>query len=364
MTSPPVQTPLLLRDVQQLTGGDLHGASDTAIFGVASLEEAGPGDLAYIADDRHMKAALSSKATAFVVARHIAELARPQVVVPHPAYAFARIVERFFVAPYKPRGIAQDIARGQDVTIGQDVSIWPFVTLGDRAAIGSRVTLYPGVFVGADSTIGDDSVLYPNVVVREGCTIGARVIIHSGTVVGSDGFGYVRHQGKHQKIPQVGGVTIEDDVELGANVTVDRATFGRTVIRRGTKVDNLVQVAHNVVVGEDSIVVAQVGIAGSTAVGHHVMIGGQAGLADHLRIGDHVMIAARSGVTRDLDGNQVVSGAPAMPHEAWLRVQALIPKLPELRQQVRDLAARLQVLEQRQSGRVGKHKKPARKRIV
>jgi UDP-3-O-[3-hydroxymyristoyl] glucosamine N-acyltransferase len=345
--------------VQQVTGGELHGSPDTPILGIAGLEEAGPDDLTYVTDDRHVKAALSSKAGAFVTARRIAELARPQLVVPHPAHAFAVIAGRFFVAPYKPRGIAQEISRGQDVTIGQDVSIWPFVTLGDRATIGSRVTLYPGVFVGADSAIGDDSVLHPNVVVQEGCTIGARVIIHSGTVIGSDGFGYVQHQGKHQKIPQLGGVTIEDDVELGANVTVDRATFGRTIVRRGTKVDNLVQIAHNVTVGEDNIVVAQVGIAGSTVVGRHVMIGGQAGLADHLRIGDNVMIAARSGVTRDIEGDQVVSGAPAIPHEVWLRVQALIPKLPELRQQVRQLEARLRTLEQRQQGRGGRTSTPA-----
>jgi UDP-3-O-[3-hydroxymyristoyl] glucosamine N-acyltransferase len=288
---------------------------------------------------------MESHAAAFIVGRAIPELTRPQILVKHPAYAFARIAEMFFVAPLPSRGISEQISRGEEVEIGPQTSIWPFVTLGDRVHVGARVTLYPGVFIGDDAVIGDDSVLYPNVTVREGCRIGSRVIIHSGTVIGSDGFGYVQHEGRHHKIPQLGIVCIEDDVELGANVTVDRATFGRTVIKRGTKVDNLVQVAHNVSIGEHSILVAQVGIAGSTRLGHHVIVGGQAGLADHLEIGDQVMIAARSGVNRSLTGNQIVSGAPVMPHEVAMKAMAVIPRLPELRQQVRNLEQRVQDLE-------------------
>ncbi|MBI3808620.1 MAG: UDP-3-O-(3-hydroxymyristoyl)glucosamine N-acyltransferase, partial [Nitrospirae bacterium] len=251
----------------------------------------------------------------------------------------------FFCPISPPRGIDAAVIPGIDTQVGSDVSIWPGVTLGDRVTIGARVILYPGVFIGNDSTIGDDTLLYPNVVVREGCTIGARVIIHSGTVIGSDGFGYVQDQGRHYKIPQLGGVTIEDDVELGANVTVDRATLGQTVIQQGTKVDNLVQIAHNVTIGAHSILVAQVGIAGSTHVGHHVMIGGQAGLADHIVIGDQVMIAARAGVNRSLEPNQIVSGAPVMPHEVWVKAQAVIPRLPELRQAIRTLEERMKKLE-------------------
>src|SRR4029077_13860207 len=199
------------------------------------------------------------------------------------------------------------------------------------------------------STIGDDTLLYPNVVVREGCTIGARVIVHSGSGIGSDGFGYVQDQGRHFKIPQLGGVTIEDDVEIGANVTVDRATLGQTIIKQGTKIDNLVQIAHNVTIGAHSILVAQVGIAGSTRVGHHVMIGGQAGLADHIVIGDQVMIAARAGVNRSLEPHQIVSGVPLMPQEVWVKAQAVIPRLPELRQVIRSLEERMTQLEASQS---------------
>lgn len=277
--------------------------------------------------------------------RRLAELPNPHIVVGNPALAFAQTATAFFCPVAPPRGIDAAVVRGHDTQIGLDVSIWPGVTLGDRVTIGARVTLYPGVFVGNGTTIGDDTLLYPNVVVREGCTIGARVIVHSGTVIGSDGFGYVQDQGRHYKIPQLGGVTIEDDVELGANVTVDRATLGQTVIQQGTKVDNLVQIAHNVTIGAHSIIVSQVGIAGSTRVGHHVMIGGQAGLADHLVIGDQVMIAARAGVNRNLEPNQIVSGAPVMPHEVWIKAQAVIPRLPELRQTVRLLEEKMKQLE-------------------
>lgn len=293
-----------------------------------------------------------------MVGRAMPELARPQLVVANPKYAFACIVQRFFTTPYRPRGVAEQIVRGADVHVGPDVSIWPFVTLGDRVRVGARVTLYPGVFVGEESVIGDDCVLYPNVTVRERCWIGARVIIHSSSVIGSDGFGYAQHQGRHHKIPQLGTVTIEDDVELGAGVTVDRATFGRTVIKRGTKVDNLVQIAHNVSIGEDSILVAQVGIAGSTTVGHHVMIGGQAGLTDHIQVGDGVMIAARSGVNRNVPSGQIVSGAPVMPHETAIKVQAVIPRLPELRQKVRELEQRVRLMESRKEEAEGKKRRP------
>lgn len=357
---PPARS-VMLSELARAIGGQVTGAADTIISGVSSLEQAQPGDLAYVEGERFVKAALGSKAAAFVVAQSLADLPRPQLVIANPKYAFARLVQQFFTAPYKARGVAQQITQGTGVQIGPDVSIWPFVTLGDRVRIGARVTLYPGVFIGDDSVVEDDSLLYPNVTVRERCTIGKRVIVHSGTVVGSDGFGYVQQEGRHHKIPQIGTVVIEDDVELGANVTVDRATFGRTLIKRGAKVDNLVQIAHNVTVGEHNILVAQVGIAGSTTLGSHVVVGGQAGLADHIQIGDQVMIAARSGVNRSLTGNQIVSGTPAMPHEISIKAQAVVPRLPELRQQVRELLQRVSALEAR-TARASKKSRGKRKK--
>jgi UDP-3-O-[3-hydroxymyristoyl] glucosamine N-acyltransferase len=338
---------LRLGDIHQAIGGECLGSPETVVSGVSNIEEAGPEDLTYVAADRYIPAALQSRAAAFVVHRQVQELHRPQIVVSQPAYAFARLTQQFFTTPYKPRGIADQIAQGTGVHIGPDPSIWPFVTLGDRVTLGARVTLYPGVFIGDDARIGDDTVLFPNVTVMDRCRIGSRVRIHSGTVIGSDGFGYVQQGGIHHKVPQLGIVVVEDDVELGANVAVDRATFGQTVIKRGTKVDNLVQIAHNVTVGEDSVLVAQVGIAGSSTVGHHVVIGGQAGVGDHLQIGDRTMIAARSGVSHSLEAGQIVSGNPAIPHTTSLRALTVIPRLPELRQQVRDLERRVRALEEK-----------------
>lgn len=356
-------TTLTLSQIHALVGGTLHGNGASVLSSLASLDDATPQALAFISNDKAAKVPGGIKAGGLLVHRHLPEIDVPQIVVPNPLLAFAQVAQTFFIRPSAPRGIAADISKGTDVTIGADPSIWPFVTLGDRVSIGARVTLYPGVFVGADCVVGDDSVLYPNVVVREGCSIGARAIIHSGTVIGADGFGYVQHQGRHQKIPQLGGVTIEDDVEVGANVTIDRATLGRTIIKQGTKIDNLVQIAHNVTVGEHDIIVAQVGIAGSTTIGHHVMIGGQAGLADHLTIGDQVMIAARAGVNRNIEPNQIVSGAPIMPHETWMKAQAVIPRLPELRHLVRNLEQRMEEIESRiksQAAPKGKRKKRGR----
>lgn len=341
---------LRLSDIHEAIGGDLIGPGETALSGVSSLEEARAGDLAYVAADRYIPAAQKSNAVAFLVHRPIPELNRPQIVVPHPAFAFATLTQRFFMPPYRPRGIADQVVQGTGVHIGPDPSIWPFVTLGDRVRLGARVTLYPGVFIGDDAAIGDDTVLFPNVTVMDRCLIGARVRIHAGTVIGSDGFGYVQQGGRHHKVPQLGIVVVEDDVELGANVTVDRATFGRTVVKRGTKVDNLVQIAHNVTVGDDSILVAQVGIAGSSTLGHHVVIGGQAGVGDHLKIGDLAMIAARSGVSHSLEPGQIVSGNPAIPHNVSLKALTVIPRLPALRQQVRELERRVRSLEAQARG--------------
>ncbi|MGH7184565.1 MAG: UDP-3-O-(3-hydroxymyristoyl)glucosamine N-acyltransferase [Nitrospiraceae bacterium] len=338
-------TPITLAQIHAVVGGELVGSPQATVTSLAAYEKAGPDDLTFVIGDRTLKTHGPTSAGALLTHRRLAEIGSPHIVVANPALAFAQVAQTFFYPIVIPRGIDKTVVRGAGTEIGSDPSIWPGVTLGDRVTIGARVTLYPGVFVGNDTTIGDDTLLYPNVVVRENCTIGARVIIHCGTVIGSDGFGYVQDQGRHYKIPQLGGVTIEDDVELGANVAIDRATLGQTVIKQGTKIDNLVQVAHNVTIGAHSILVAQVGIAGSTQVGHHVMIGGQAGLADHIVIGDQVMIAARAGVNRSLESNQIVSGAPVMPHEIWVKAQAVIPRLPELRQAVRTLEERQKQLE-------------------
>ena len=334
-----------LNDIAMFVGGELIGPAHVEITGVSSLDLANPSDLTFVGSDKFLQAAHTSRSGAMIVHRPLEDISVPQIVVAHPAYAFTRIVQHFFVPPNLSKGVHHHVAQGVDVTIGSETTVGPFVTLGDRVHIGERVTVHAGVSIGDDSHIGNDSILYPNVTIREGSSIGCRVIIHSGTVVGSDGFGYVQYEGRHLKIPQLGTVVIEDDVELGANVTVDRATFGQTTIQRGTKVDNLVQIAHNVTVGEDTIVVAQVGIAGSTHIGRHVMIGGQVGIADHLTIGDCVLIAAQSGVAGDVSPNKILGGSPAIAHTAWLRSQAIVSRLPEVRKTLRLLEARVQKLE-------------------
>lgn len=333
-----------LSELAGVVGGTVVG-DDIAVADIASPEEAGPADLALVATDRALPAAHASRAAALLVAHPAAGVDRPQLVAPHPAYAAACLVQRFFVAPVRPRGIGAPLTRGDDVVIGDDPSLWPFVTLGDRVRLGARVTLYPGVFVGDDVDIGDDCVLWPNAVVLARCRLGARVVVGPGTVIGSDGFGYVQHEGRHVKIPQRGGVVIEDDVEMGASVTIDRATYGDTVIGRGSKLDNQVHVAHNVTVGAHTILVAQVGIAGSTSVGSHTMIGGQAGLTDHIRVGDRVMIAAGAGVLGNVPDGGVFSGSPALPHGEALRVYGLLRRLPALHRELQDLRKRVDAIE-------------------
>jgi UDP-3-O-[3-hydroxymyristoyl] glucosamine N-acyltransferase len=239
---------------------------------------------------------------------------------------------------------------GERVHLGRDVTLFPFVTLSNDVTLGDRVVLYPGVFIGPGSSIGDDTVIYANATVYDRVRIGGRVIIHGGAVIGADGFGYVPGpDGHHQKIPQVGGVRVEDEVEIGANVCIDRATLGETLIRRGTKIDNLVHIAHNVEVGEDNLLLAQVGISGSCHLGTHVTLAGQVGLSDHVQIGDHATVIAQTGVAKDVEPRAIVTGTPAIPHALWRRVQAATPRLPELLRTVAALERRLAALESNQT---------------
>jgi UDP-3-O-[3-hydroxymyristoyl] glucosamine N-acyltransferase len=231
------------------------------------------------------------------------------------------------------------------------VSIGPFCHVGAGAVIGDGTTLIAGVFVGERATLGAQCLIYSNVTIREECTLGDRVILQPGVVIGSDGFGYARHGGVHHKVPQVGRVVIEDDVEIGANSCVDRATTGETRIKRGTKIDNLVQVAHNVVIGENTVLAAQVGISGSTEVGTSVSMGGQAGVGGHLTIGDRVMVGGQAGVTKSVPADTMVSGYPAREHSAARKLYAHIALLPELFKRVKDLERRLGLRQE--GGEVG-----------
>ena len=336
-----------LQELANAIQATVQGSTDIMISGISQLDAATPSDLSFVLKPSLHKTAKASLAAAFVVAQPIPDDPRPQVIVSNPLVAIATLAQRFFVPPLPPRGIHPSAILGVEGRIGPEVSIGALATIGDRAQIGSRVTIHAGVHIGHDVIIGDDCILYPSVSLLDRCILGDRVILHSGTVIGSDGFGYAQLDGRHHKIPQLGNVVLEDDVELGANVTVDRGTFGSTKIKRGTKVDNQVQIAHNVVIGEDCILVAQVGIAGSTTLGNNVMIGGQAGLVDHITIGDNVRIAAGSGVTNDVTPGFIVGGRPAVDHATWRKSQVIQYQLPELRKEILSLRKRLTLLESR-----------------
>ncbi|MDO8746364.1 MAG: UDP-3-O-(3-hydroxymyristoyl)glucosamine N-acyltransferase, partial [Thermodesulfovibrionales bacterium] len=277
-----------------------------------------------------------SKASAIIVKEPVPEITKSQLKVANPQYAFARLLEHFYVKPFIVSGISDKAYVSDKAKMGENVSVFPLAFVSDGASIGSKTVIYPGVFIGENSSVGDGCIIYPNVTIRENVEIGSRVIIHSGAVIGSDGFGYVFEKEIHHKIPQVGGVIIGDNVEIGANVTIDRATTGNTVIGKGTKLDNLVHIAHNVKIGENTIITAQGAVAGSAEIGNYVVFGGQVGVADHATIDDGVMVGAQSGVMGHLKKG-VYSGSPVIPHRDWLKSVAIFAKLPELNKRIKEL---------------------------
>jgi UDP-3-O-[3-hydroxymyristoyl] glucosamine N-acyltransferase len=335
-----------LRELAAWVDGTVVGDGEIDISGVGAIEDARAGEITFIANPKYLSKVSETNASAIIVSKEVTQADKPLLCVTNPYLAFAKILTLFSQKPYQPKGIDSNAWISPTAQLGKDLTLYPFVYIGDRCSIGDRVTLYPGVYVGESSTIGEDSILYSNVSIYPGASIGKRVILHSGVVVGSDGFGYVKEEKKNVKIPQLGKVEIEDDVEIGANTTVDRATFGKTIIRRGVKIDNLVQVAHNVVIGEDSVLCAQVGISGSTKIGSNVTLAGQVGVVDHTEIGDNVMVGAQAGVTHRLPANQGYVGSPAMPHREFLRVNAVFSKLPEMRKILIDVEKRLKKIEE------------------
>ncbi len=335
----PVGNEFLLSELAARVGARVSGEGDPALTGVAPIEEAGPGQVTFLSNPKYNRFARDSKASA-IVAKDRVEGARAAFLLSdNPYYTFACVVELFHPPSRPAPGISPLAHIHPGAEIGKDASIAPFASVAEGARIGERTVLHPGVVVGEGASVGEDCLLYPNVVLYHGVRIGSRAILHAGCVIGSDGFGFAPTREGYRKIPQVGTVEIGDDVEIGANTTVDRAALGVTRILKGTKLDNLVQVGHNVVIGSDTVIAAQVGIAGSSKVGSRVMIGGQAGIAGHLEVEDGVMLGAKCGVPGDLSASEskVWSGIPAMPHSVWLRMAMLLPKLPELFRRVKRL---------------------------
>jgi len=332
-----------LREIASLLNGVVIGppqADETEITGVSGLKDAQEGDITFISKDSYRKYLERCRASCVMVREPIEGLDMAQLKVPNPHFAFAKLLEHFYIKPLKPMGVSKDAIVSDKAKIGKDVSIFTFSYISDGVSINDRTVIYPYVFVGNNTSIGKDCVIYPNVVLRENVKIGDRVIIHSGSVIGSDGFGYVFEEGRYYKIPQVGGVIIEDDVEIGSNVSVDRATTGNTIIGEGTKIDNLVQIAHNVIIGKNSIIIAQVGIGGSTEIGDFVTLAGQVGVSDHATIESETMIGAQSGIMGDIKKG-VYSGSPIMPHREWLKAHAIFAKLPELYKKVKELEKKI-----------------------
>lgn len=338
-----------LGELAQALQARLDGDPARVVTGVAPLDTAGPDQISFLTDARYHDAARASRAGAFLAPRDVSDLPAPVLHCAAPQQALIDLLRLFHPTPPAPPGVDRAAVVASDARVHATASIGPLTVVEAGAVVGAGVRLHALVHVGPGVEIGEDSVVYPHVSLREGVRIGRRVVIHAGAVLGADGFGFAFDGSAHRKVPQVGGVLIEDDVEIGANTTIDRATFGDTIVRRGTKIDNLVQVAHNVEVGEHSLLAAQVGVAGSCRIGRRVVLAGQVGVADHVTLGDGVVAAAQAGIPSDLEAGAHVWGTPTRPIAQIRRIVAAQGRLPELLHRVRALERRLEQL----AGRLG-----------
>ena len=338
-----------LGDICRHVHGELHGDADLVITGPAEIATARPGNITFLANPKYRQQLATTKASAVLIDDKAGVTpAIPYIKVPDAYFAFLQTVQLFF--PEKELlepGIHLSAVVDPSAKIGEGTRIGANVTIAAGVQIGKNCRIFPNCVLLQETHIGDDCILYPGVTIREKCRIGNRVIIHNGAVIGSDGFGFAPHEGRYVKIPQVGIVVIEDDVEIGANATIDRATLGETRIRRGAKLDNLVHIAHNVEVGEHTVIAAQTGISGSTKIGKNVKMGGQVGTVGHITIGDNAQIGAQSGVSKSVPPGEVVFGYPARPIMKTKRIEAVLSNLPDLLKRVRQLEKRLEELEKK-----------------
>jgi UDP-3-O-[3-hydroxymyristoyl] glucosamine N-acyltransferase len=333
-----------LVEIAALLNGTVTDTTCIEITGVTNIDDAGPGDITF-AVPPHLDKAGKCAAAAVIIPDTVESFSKPAIRVANPRVAFTTLLSLFTPKPDISPGVHPAAVVHATATLGANVAVMAHVVIDAHAVIGDNTILYPHTYIGRDVTIGKDTLIYPNVTIREDCQVGSRVIIQSGAVIGSDGFGFVTIGGRHQKVPQVGNVIIEDDVEVGANSCLDRATTGSTIVKQGTKIDNLVHLAHNVVVGENCYFVAQTGIAGSTKIGNNVTFAGQSGCNGHLTIGDNCVFAARSAPINDIPANSFYAGFPARPHKQWLRAEAAMGRLPDLIKKIRELEQRLGELE-------------------
>jgi len=327
-----------VRELAEHVGGTVSGDPDLVINGAATLKEAGPGDVSFLANLKYEKEMRSSAASAIVVPEDISDVNGTVIRCSDSYYAFMQIVVLLYgYREHEKVGISERAGVAPTAQIGKDVDIHDFTVISADCEVGDNSCIYSNCTIGPGTKIGKECIIYPNVTIYDGCSVGDRVTIHSGTVIGQDGFGYATHNGVHHKIPQIGGVIIEDDVEIGANCAIDRGTLGDTVIGRGSKFSNLIAIGHNTQIGPYSLLVAQVGIAGSVKVGKYCVFGGQVGVVGHITIGDNVKVGAQAGVTNDIPEGQAVVGSPALPITRAKRSLTLLKDLPEFRKKLREL---------------------------
>ncbi len=331
-----------LGELADIVGGKVEGDAEVEIDGVAGIREARAGQITFLANPKYEEFLDTTGASA-VIGPPDMKINKPLIRIENPYFAYLKVLNLFaeqLTVKY-PREVHDQAVVDDSAVLGNNVAVGPFCQICAGARIGDNTTILAGVFVGVDVQIGADCLVYPMVTIREGSRLGDRVILQPGVVIGADGFGFAKDGQTHHKVPQIGRVIIEDDVEIGANSTVDRATTEETRVKRGSKIDNLVQVAHNVVVGEDNIIAAQVGISGSTELGKNVVLGGQAGLAGHITVGDDAMVGGGAGVTKSVPPNTVVSGYPAREHNKARRLYVYTTKLPDLFDRVKELEKKL-----------------------
>ncbi|MRR16103.1 MAG: UDP-3-O-(3-hydroxymyristoyl)glucosamine N-acyltransferase [Deltaproteobacteria bacterium] len=334
-----------IQEIAALTGGTVCGDEKIMIRDIRPIDEAGPHDLTFVANPKYFVKLATTGAGAVLAPPGTVEPDKNLIIVADPYAAFGQLLGIFYRVDHGPRGISPDAHIEKDAFVSEEATVMPRAYIGSGARIEKGAVIYPGVFIGRNVSIGEDTVLYANVSVYQNSVIGRRVILHSGVVIGGDGFGFAAPGADNTKIPQVGAVEIDDDVELGANTTVDRGTLGNTRIGRNVKVDNLVQIAHNVVIGENSVIAAQTGISGSTKIGRSVIIGGQVGIVGHISIGDHAMIMASSGIHKDVPAGMVGGGTPFLSRKEMLKVESSKIKLPEFRSKLERLIKQVEQLE-------------------
>jgi len=332
-----------LKEIAAKINGKIIGEQDILINGISGIKEAKQGEITFLANPKYKSFIDTTKASAIITSKDINSASKTIIQTENPSLAFTKVISMFLTKKADHHtGISEKASIAANAKIHNTASVGAFSVIEQGAVLDEGVVIYPNSYIGQNVKIGKNTTIYPNVVIREDVLIGSNVIIHSSTVVGSDGFGYVQINEEHHKIPQVGNVVIEDNVEIGSNVSIDRARFGRTIIGKGTKIDNLVQIAHNVKIGPNSLIISQTGISGSTKIGKNAIIAGQAGLVGHIELGDNVIVGAQSGVNKSISANSAVLGSPARPISDQRKIYVCMGRLPEIFELFRKIKKKFQ----------------------